>query len=64
MKSEEIIWKILPMGILKCMACGGTATLRATIFWDDAGVDIHPILCNQCAKKPAYQIIKEVLSHG
>jgi len=63
MKTEQITWKILPVDTLKCMACGSVATLRATIFWDDAGVDIHPIICNQCAKNPAYQIIEEVLKH-
>jgi hypothetical protein len=64
MEIKKIILYNLPLGILKCMVCGGTATLRTTIFWDDAGVDIHPILCNQCAKKPAEIIIKEVLNHG
>jgi len=62
MKKEKIIWKILTVDSIKCMSCGGAATLRASIPWDDAGF-VHPCLCGKCTEKPAYQIIEEVLKN-
>lgn len=57
MKTEKITWKILDHDTLTCMICEKTATMRVSIPWDAA--ELNLCLCAQCAEKPEHQIIKE-----